>query len=488
LAFGQGENLLAFGPRRSPFAFGGPALAALTALALSVAGALASPALAGRTPARVPTKLKAISGVGSLSLSWGVHGWGVHRTAGLTRWRLRWRRLTAPMLPWTRPKELPARAHTYKIAGLTPGTYEVRIRAVLSGARLGGLASVRAKPLAKRPAKAGKPSTAKGTSKATQAVPSPVGTNYYVSPTGSDKNPGTSIALPWRTVGRVNSATLKGGDAVLFQGGAAFADTNLVGNAGGEPGRPITYGSYGSGKADIKWGLWDAGHDFLTFENLEVNNGDLSESEGFGGRGSDVTVENSTMLNVESGIFVVAGNRWDVLDDVIERTGNSGMLTQTDAEGGSTPPGEGWVIDGNVINQTGLVNFGYAEHGIYLKCRDSEVAHNTITNFAVDGISQRYGGATVVANKISGGGTGIAFFPYDDQAHTSVWAENEVVGTETGFYAPATDPGSPPPGGTTLESFVLSKNIIGPLKGGSEDWIDMHTTGTITEPGGNTLR
>jgi hypothetical protein len=306
------------------------------------------------------------------------------------------------------------------------------------------------------------------------------GTSYYVSPTGSDANPGTSPNAPWRTVKRVNEASLQAGDAVLFEGGAVFADTNLTGNAGGESGKPIIYASYGTGKANIKWGLWDAGHDFLTFDDLEVNSGNLNESDGFGGRGNDVTVEDSTMLNVESGIFVVAGNRWEVLDDVIENTGNSGMLTQTDAEGGSTPPGEEWVIDGNVINRTGLVNLGYGEHGIYLKCRNSEVADNTITNFKDDGISQRYGGGTIVGNTISGGGIGIAFFPYDSQQHTTHWKNNTITATDTGMYAPATDSGSPSPGGTTLENFMIEGNTIGPLTGGSQDWINVKSEGTVT--------
>ena len=156
----------------------------------------------------------------------------------------------------------------------------------------------------------------------------------------------------------------------------------------------------------------------------------------------------------------MTGDRWHIVKDIIEATGNSGILTQTGDQGGH--PGDGWVIDNNVINRTGLVDLGYGEHGIYLKCRNTEVADNTITNFGVDGISQRYGNGTIVRNKISKGSIGIAFFPYDNQPHTSVWAENEVVGTATGLYAPATDSGSPSPGGTTLESFVLSKNVIGP--------------------------
>jgi hypothetical protein len=306
------------------------------------------------------------------------------------------------------------------------------------------------------------------------------GRTFYVSPGGSDKNPGTSPALAWRTLAKVNGAGFKAGDTVLFQGGAVFSETNLVGNSGGEPCAPITYASYGSGKADIEYGQWDASHSNLVYDNLLVSGPSIEgDSNGFGGRGNDVTVENSTITNVSAGIEAVTGNDWHILDDTIEHTGNSGVLTQVGDEGGD--PGYGWVIDGNTINDTGLVDLGYAEHGIYLKCRDSEVAHNTITNFSASGISQRYGGATVVANKISGGGQGIVFIPYDNLPNTSVWSENEVTNVQLGLYSPLHDAGSPPPGGTTHESFIISKNTIGPLTGGSTEFIEMHTTGTVSE-------
>ena len=42
-------------------------------------------------------------------------------------------------------------------------------------------------------------------------------TTYYVSPNGSDLNPGTSTSQPWQSVGRVDGANLKAGDSVLFQ-------------------------------------------------------------------------------------------------------------------------------------------------------------------------------------------------------------------------------------------------------------------------------
>lgn len=50
---------------------------------------------------------------------------------------------------------------------------------------------------------------------------------YYVSPTGSDSNPGTS-SLPWQTVGKVNSFRFPQGATVSFQGGATFTGCLIV--------------------------------------------------------------------------------------------------------------------------------------------------------------------------------------------------------------------------------------------------------------------
>lgn len=74
---------------------------------------------------------------------------------------------------------------------------------------------------------------------------------YYVSPSGSDTNPGTRTN-PWQTIGRVNSATFHAGDHLFFQGGQSFSGNLLFGpNDSGTPGRPIVISSYGGGRATI---------------------------------------------------------------------------------------------------------------------------------------------------------------------------------------------------------------------------------------------
>src|SRR5262249_38664421 len=75
----------------------------------------------------------------------------------------------------------------------------------------------------------------------------PVGRNFYVSVEGSDANPGTSTTAPWRTLAKVESASLGPGDHVHLQGGTRFTQPLApFAGAAGTSGAPITFDSYGS--------------------------------------------------------------------------------------------------------------------------------------------------------------------------------------------------------------------------------------------------
>ena len=69
------------------------------------------------------------------------------------------------------------------------------------------------------------------------------GTKYYVSPGGNDENSGTSPQEAIRTIDGVNTLKLKAGDAVLFERGAVFRQTQAVRTIDG-----VIYGSYGKGE------------------------------------------------------------------------------------------------------------------------------------------------------------------------------------------------------------------------------------------------
>lgn len=73
--------------------------------------------------------------------------------------------------------------------------------------------------------------------------------DYYFSALGSDANSG-SITAPFKTLAKANSLNLAAGDNVFFHGGEIFYGSLVVSHAG-TTAKPITYTSYGSGKAII---------------------------------------------------------------------------------------------------------------------------------------------------------------------------------------------------------------------------------------------
>jgi hypothetical protein len=306
------------------------------------------------------------------------------------------------------------------------------------------------------------------------------GTTYYVSPSGSDSNSGTSPSQPWRTVARVNRASvnLKPGDGVLFQGGATFSDTTLMPGWGdpiyGTSGAPIVFGSYGTGRATITNGVWFPGGDYLTFDSI-----DFGPQAGFRGGNNSTNANHITVQrcrialapgNSDVGINAY-GNDWLINRDVVANTGDSGMLLLGDSD----------TIYGNTITNTGLdPAISYGKHGIYLKVSNALVSNNTITNFAADGISVRYRNSQLYDNVISGGPIGIAWFQYDTTPGTSQWSYNQVQTGVAGVYVSASDAA-----GKTTESFVITDNTLGP-EPQSPSWVAMNlkpTTGQYTVQG-----
>jgi hypothetical protein len=95
---------------------------------------------------------------------------------------------------------------------------------------------------------------------------------YYVSDTGNDSLAGTSTATPWRTVKRVNTQKLKAGDKVLFQGGKSFSGGLLVpAGEGGTSAAPVTFSTYGSGRATINSGSL-AGFEIIDTLGVSISN------------------------------------------------------------------------------------------------------------------------------------------------------------------------------------------------------------------------
>jgi hypothetical protein len=80
-------------------------------------------------------------------------------------------------------------------------------------------------------------------------------TEYFVSPTGSDANAGTSTSQAWQSTTKVNGSTFLPGDKISFQGGSTFTGgISLTGADAGSAASPVTVGSYGTGRATIHGG------------------------------------------------------------------------------------------------------------------------------------------------------------------------------------------------------------------------------------------
>jgi hypothetical protein len=95
-------------------------------------------------------------------------------------------------------------------------------------------------------------------------------TTYYVSPTGSDSNSGTSPGAAIKTLGRASGLPLNPGDQVLLERGATFSGKLAVWRSG-TPANPITIGSYGSGSKPVVTGdCLEVGGSYVTMTDLSV--------------------------------------------------------------------------------------------------------------------------------------------------------------------------------------------------------------------------
>ena len=80
------------------------------------------------------------------------------------------------------------------------------------------------------------------------------GSTYYVdSVGGNDSNNGTTPQTSWKSVAKVNAATLTAGDAVLFKRGGVWTES-LAPTASGTAGSPISFDAYGAGPAPLLTG------------------------------------------------------------------------------------------------------------------------------------------------------------------------------------------------------------------------------------------
>lgn len=93
---------------------------------------------------------------------------------------------------------------------------------------------------------------------------------YYVSPTGSDSNNGTSPSTPIQTLGRASNLPLGPGDQMLLERGASFSGKLAIWKSG-TASSPITIGAYGSGSKPVVTGdCLEVGGSYVTMTDFTV--------------------------------------------------------------------------------------------------------------------------------------------------------------------------------------------------------------------------
>ncbi len=93
-------------------------------------------------------------------------------------------------------------------------------------------------------------------------TPSTTGKTYYVDGSaGNDTNTGLSVGTAFKTIAKT-IRLVAAGDTVLIRKGFYREGIDLNGAASGQPGKPITFGSYGDGEVILdgspKTGVWES--------------------------------------------------------------------------------------------------------------------------------------------------------------------------------------------------------------------------------------
>lgn len=149
--------------------------------------------------------------------------------------------------------------------------------------------------------------------------------SYYVAHNGSDRNSGTSPSSPWLTVSRADSEAYAPGDTINFEGGYRFSGTITNGSSGSSPKLPVTWQSYGNGKATVYGGTGYAVKiagmtRYITFRNLNLAGsgfpGNTDDGVNFGGLSHGIVLESLDVYGFGGNGIVLACTHNSRINDV----------------------------------------------------------------------------------------------------------------------------------------------------------------------------
>ena len=220
------------------------------------------------------------------------------------------------------------------------------------------------------------PTTAPVPTPAPTATPAPVPVvngAYYVSPSGSDANPGT-LASPFRTV--LKGLTVVGpGQTLYVRGGTYVEDIKNPPIRPGTPSARVSVVAYPGERPVVQGLLWLMGPSYWTLDGINVTwrNGNSS---------------------VDHMVRIINGVGWEFRNaEIWGARSFAGLLVA----GTTVGQPAGWRVSGNCIHDTYPANAEYQDHNMYINtglgAGAGTVDHNVMFN-ATNGENIKVGGGT----------------------------------------------------------------------------------------------
>ncbi|SDE71963.1 Protein of unknown function [Massilia sp. PDC64] len=211
-------------------------------------------------------------------------------------------------------------------------------------------------------------------------------TNIYVSPTGSDSNPGTQAA-PVKTITRAD-ALASAGSTIHVASGTYYVSAPGLSNAGIITRKSGTASARIRFVSDVKWGAkivvsgtgitWDSRGSYVDIDGFQITG---SGRHGLLASGANLTFKNNYIhdLTVSGGC-----------------NGSGGAAIDTYGPVGNV------LIDRNVVRNIGYRYIGSCNtiQGIYIANANNVVTNNIVSGVAMAGIQQWHGAtaSTIVNN------------------------------------------------------------------------------------------
>jgi len=206
-------------------------------------------------------------------------------------------------------------------------------------------------------------------------------TEYYISSTGNDSNPGT-IEKPWKTIKKVNGENFQPGDIIRFERGAKYYGGLFIDDSGDSE-NPITFTAYGEGVSPT-----------IDNRNYSVINGNAIQVSG-----SHVIIDGFFFKDglPASRVKGVGARRSGVI--FVNEGANHNIIRNCEIENcpmGIQVYGEYNLITQNYIHDCNifLAYPGWGPVGIMVATSHNEISYNHIVNYyAIGGAFGADGGA-----------------------------------------------------------------------------------------------